>query len=211
MSQPLDRTCRLEPLGEIDVEAGEFWSHPFEMAHNGDNLSAFERNQLFLNLNGDAFINASFASGVDIDSDSRSAMVGDFNGDALPDLLVASVGGGPLRLFLNRTPKRGRITLRLVGTTSNRAGLGARVIMESEGQVIVRELFAPSGFMGHSPPHLYLGTDGRQVVDRLTVEWPSGRRLDLSDVPANSEITAVEGRERAILIRTAQDHNSAGI
>jgi hypothetical protein len=187
----------------MDVAAGEFWDHPYEMALNGHNLSSFERNHLFLNVDGTSFIEGSFASGVDLDSDSRSAMVGDFNGDAAPDLLVASAGGGPLRLFFNRTPGGSRLELQLVGTMSNRAGLGARVIVESGDRRAVRELFAPNGFMGHSPPRLYLGADGRPVVDRLTILWPGGKRQVLTDVPTNSTVTAVESGAVSIRMLTA--------
>lgn len=208
MSQPLDRTCKLEPLGDIDIEAGEFWSNPFEMPHNGDNLSAYERNRLFLNIDGEQFIDGSFASGVNIDSDSRSAMVGDFDGNLTPDLLVASVGGGPLRLFLNRTDTTGRLTLRLVGTDSNRTGLGAKVALETGDRKIVREVFAANGFMGHSPPVLYLGTGGQDEVSRLTVTWPSGETQEFTHVPTNRQVSLIEGRPRAWTTPPAADDSS---
>jgi len=193
VSQPLDRTCKLQPLGDIDVEGGEFWSNPFEMAPNGDNLSAYERNRLFLSIDGERFIDGSFASGANIDSDSRSAMVGDFDGNTAPDLLVGSVGGGPLRLFENRMPTAGRLVLRLVGTSSNRAGLGARVTMTLGERTLTRDLFAANGFMGHSPARLYLGTDGRESVDRLRIEWPTGEVQELTNVPTGGIVTVVEG------------------
>ena len=86
----------LPELGEVDRDAGEFWyENPFQIVTNGENLSAFERNCLFMNLDGQAFIDGSFASGADIDSDSRSVIATDMNADGAIDLLVGSVGGGP--------------------------------------------------------------------------------------------------------------------
>ncbi len=104
VSQPLDRTGTLPKLGDLDEELGEFWAgNVFSMPRNGDNLSAYERNRLFLNKgDGESFLDASFASGADIDSDSRTVVAADFDRDGRPDLLVGSVGCGSLRLFLNR-------------------------------------------------------------------------------------------------------------
>ena len=62
MTRPLDRNARLPELGRVDREAGEFWvENPFDITSGGYNLSAFERNRLYLNLGGLSFLDASFA------------------------------------------------------------------------------------------------------------------------------------------------------
>src|SRR5262245_39014267 len=103
----------------------------------GHNLSSFERSRLFLNVQGKAFIDASFLSSADIDSDSRSVIAADFDGDGAPDILIGTVGGGPLRLFRNEfhSPNR-RIRLELVGVESNRPAIGARIIAHCGGRQI---------------------------------------------------------------------------
>jgi len=130
VSRPLDRNCRLPALGKIDHAAGEFWvENPFLMPRSGVNLSAFERNRLYLNHRGTKFLDASFASQADIDADSRSVVAADFDLDGAPDLLVGSVGGGPLRLFANRFPRTThRVRIDLTGVESNRPAIGTRVI-----------------------------------------------------------------------------------
>ena len=56
MAQPLDRNAKIEALGDVDEEAGEFWiESPFQVPATGHNLSAFEPNRLFLNQGGAAF------------------------------------------------------------------------------------------------------------------------------------------------------------
>lgn len=202
MSQPLDRTCNIEPMGKIDTAAGEFWTHTFAMPKQGDNLSAFEPNKLFLNVDGDRFIDASFASQADIDSDSRSVMVGDFDGDRAPDLLIGSVGGGPLRLFLNRFPKENhRLNITLRGVESNRSAIGARVIIEAGGRTIVRDNFAANGFMGQSPALLNVGVGSARTIEKLTIRWPTGRLQVFHDVPVDCDIAIVEGTEKFELVR----------
>jgi hypothetical protein len=207
VSQPLDRTCNIEPLGKIDSAAGEFWTHPFAMPQQRDNLSAFETNSLFLNVDGTRFLDASFASQASIDSDSRSVMVGDFDGDRAPDLLVGSVGGGPLRLFLNRFPEgHHRVEIRLRGVESNHRAIGARVIAKTSGKTIVRDLFAPNGFMGQGPARLNLGVGTADCIDELTIRWPTGKRQVFGDVPVDCVIKIVEGAEEfELLVPTASE------
>lgn len=196
MTRPQDRTCMLPELGEVNREAGEFWvPNPFMMPRMGHNLSAYERNRLFLNVAGREFIDASGFSAVDLDSDSRSAITADFNRDGRVDLLVGSVGGGPVRLFLNRLPRSERnfVRLELVGTESNRAAIGARCELECGDLRIVRDAFAANGCMGQAPPELVLGVGDAERIDTLRIRWPSGKSQTLRDLPVNATIRITEG------------------
>ena len=186
MSQPHNRLSQLEAIGEIDEEAGEFWTkNPFQMPNERENLSSFERNRTFLSLDGSSFIDVSFASGADIDSDSRSVVAADFNRDGATDLLVGSVGGGSLRLFLNRFPKANFSRIRLEGSGSNRAGIGARLTATVEGQKLIRDLFPQNGFMGQGPAEIILGLGDAKEIDRLEVRWPSGKTQIYKNLAAN--------------------------
>ena len=164
------------------------------MPQLGENLSAYERNCVFLNMEGKRFLDASFPTTADIDSDSRSAMVADFDRDGDEDLLVASVGGGPLRLFLNEFPRdHHRIRIDLRGTKSNRLALGSRVVAHLGERSITRDLFAANGFMGTSAAELYLGVGSAEKVDRLTVRWPTGGTQEFRDLPVDHRLMITEG------------------
>lgn len=187
MSRPTDRTCEIEPLGDIDSEGGEFWSSsPFAIVKSGENLSAYERNKFYINVDGNEFFDASFASNVDLESDSRSAIGADFDGDGDPDLLVASAGGGPLRLFENQFQRANRfLKINLKGTKSNRQAIGSRVILEIGGKKIVRDLFPRNGCMGLGPANLLIGVGQAQQIDKLTVRWPSGKESVVDKIPTD--------------------------
>jgi len=199
VAQPLNRNCWLPQLGEIDHEAGEFWvENPFVMQQRGMNLSAFERNRLYLNRRGVDFIDASFAGAVDLDADSRSVIAADFDRDGANDLLVGSAGGGPLRLFLNRFQHRGRsVLLNLVGVESNRAGIGARVIVECASNKIVRDAFPANGFMGQGPAELLIGVGTAETIDKLSVRWPTGETQGFANLPVDAAISITEGQPNA--------------
>ena len=204
MTQPLNRNCWLPQLGEVDHEAGEFWvENPFVMQQRGMNLSAFERNRLYLNRRGLDFIDASFAGSVDLDADSRSVVAADFDRDGATDLLVGSAGGGPLRLFLNRFQQRGRsLLLNLVGVQSNRAGIGSRVVVKCGSNEIVRDVFPANPFMGQGPAELVIGVGAAETIDTLSVRWPTGETQKFSHLPVDATITITEGEPRA---RTRSD------
>jgi hypothetical protein len=195
VSQPLNRRCQIEALGDIDREAGEIWvENPFMLPATGQNLSAFERNRTFLNMDGKSFIDVSFASEADIDSDSRSVIAADFNRDGAIDLLVGSVGGGPLRLFLNRIPVGNQVTVRLVGTKSNRLGIGARLTANVGSRQIVRDVFPPNGFKGQGPVEMLLGLGDAKALQELEIRWPSGMVQTLKNLPAGKNLTITEGK-----------------
>lgn len=195
MTQPLDRFTELSAQGEIDVDAGEFWvENPFQMISQEDNLSAFETNKVYLNLRGERFIDLSYGSSADIDSDSRAVVVADFNRDGASDLLIGNAGGGSLRLFLNRIPQTlHRVRLELRGVESNHDAIGARVTARCGDQQIVRDLFPNNGFMGQSPPELILGVGQAELIDELTIRWPSGQVQSFRDVPIDCGLKITEG------------------
>jgi len=195
VSQPLDRSQQSEQLGPLDTAEGEFWvTSPFQMPQLGHNLSAYESNRLFMNVDGSRFVDASFASYANIDSDSRSVVAGDMNADGAIDLLIGSVGGGPLRLFLNRFPRANqRVKIELRGTVSNRAGIGAHVVLRAGTETITRSLFPANGFMGQSPAELLIGVGNATTIDELRIRWPTGETQSFSDLPVNQRLQFTEG------------------
>jgi len=203
VSRPLDRMCELPVRGAIDKEAGEFWvTNPFKMPSEGKNLSAFENNRLFMNVNGTSFVDASYGSMANIDSDSRSVVTADFNRDGRPDLLVGSVGGGPLRLFynqLNAENSGGMVRISLRGTHSNRAAVGSRIEAWINDKKIVRDVFHQNGCMGQGPSVPVFGLGRSEKIDRLRVRWPTGTWQEFGTVPANSEIQITEGESEIVV------------
>lgn len=195
VSRPLDRECSLPELGSVDRAAGEFWvENPFKMPGERHNLSAFERNRLFLNHRGNQFVDASFTSDADLDSDSRSAMPGDFNNDGATDLLVASVGGGPLRLFINQIGSSANyVSIQLSGTTSNKDAIGSRIVASVADRKIVRDVFPANGFMGQAPSQSHIGLGDAELIDRLEVRWPTGVTQTFRNIPARSKVSITEG------------------
>lgn len=203
MTQPSNRLAQLPQIGEVDHEAGEFWvANPLMLPQVGENLSAYERNKLFVSVDGKRFIDGSFASSTDIDSDSRSVIAADIDRDGALDLLVGSAGGGALRVFSNRLQQGNRLELRLRGVKSNRSGVGARITAKCGERQIVRDLFPKNGFMGLGPATEWIGVGEAEKIDSLTIRWPSGETQELKDVAVNRSVIVEEGSDEIETVAT---------
>lgn len=168
------------------------------MISSGDNLSAFERNRLFVNTEG-RFVEMSHASGVDLDADSRGAVAADFDRDGDPDLLVISAGGGALRLFRNDLPQNRRVRVVLHPAEGGGTVVGARLVAQSMGQTVRRDVFAPNGFALQSPAEQFLGLGAAERIDSLEVRWPSGKVQTFRDLPADATVELTEGEPAPIV------------
>jgi hypothetical protein len=121
-------------------------------------------------------------------------MPGDFNNDGASDLLVASVGGGPLRLFLNQVGVNSNsVSIRLSGTTSNKTAIGSRVIASVANRSIVRDVFPANGFMGQAPAETLIGLGDADMIEQLEVRWPTGVTQIFHNIPAVSQVSITEG------------------
>ncbi len=121
---------------------------------------------------------------------------------AVPDLLVRQAGGGPLLLYENRLPHRHSLTVSLRGHQSNRQGIGARLTAQVNGRRLVRELYPANGFSSQAPAVAHFGLGDAAAVDRLRIEWPSGRVQVLDNLAADRHIVVDEGADGAAAIET---------
>lgn len=194
MSQPCNKNCDVPLPGEIDEDLGEFWNgNPWKIFEE-NNLSSFERNRTYLNVKGKGFLEVSYLSGADNDSDSRSVLALDIQKPGQLDLLVRQVGGGPLRLYENQLPLANYLKISLEGVKSNRLGIGAKLIAYVGDQKVVRDLQVSNTFRSQHPAWVHFGLGTATKVDRLVIEWPSGEDQVLQDLTANQHLVIVEGQ-----------------
>jgi enediyne biosynthesis protein E4 len=168
-------------------------------SHVNDRISEFElvdfkqANNLFLNDGRGRFRDATSAAGLGgAPAAHRGCGVADFNGDGRLDLVVL-VLGAPAELWKNESqPERTWLIVRLVGTRSNRDGIGARVIVGNQ----VRTMTTAVGYASSSHAGLHFGLGTATEVDRLEVQWPSGTRQILEHVKANQVVEIQETGDR---------------
>jgi hypothetical protein len=191
VTQPFNQRAHCDALGELDDDAGEFWmENPWQVGEH--NLSAFERNRVLLNVRAKdglrKFVDVSHLTTADLDSDSRAVASGDFNGDGMPDLLVRSSGGGPIRVFENRWPKTNWLKVSLRGRQSNSLGLGAKLKLLVDGRTIWRELHPVSSYLCQQPNDVHFGLGGSSSIESLTIYWPSGKVQEFKELESNRHL-----------------------
>jgi hypothetical protein len=135
---------------------------------------------------------------------ARGAAYGDYDRDGDLDVLLTT-NHGPAYLFRNDGGNRNNwLSVRTVGTKSSRDGLGAvvRVASPKVGRqwATVR---SGSSYCSQSDLALTFGL-GKDPKATLDVEWPSGQKQRLADVPANQFITVEEGKGIVSRSRAAQ-------
>ncbi len=151
---------------------------------------------LFRNLGGKKFENVSNAVGPDFAKPlvARGAIYGDFDRDGDLDVLITS-NNGPAHLFRNDGGNRNHwISIRTVGTKSNRDGIGAKVTIASASGRQSNTVRSGSSYTSQSDLALVFGLAQDAVVNSIEVAWPSGTKQTFRNVPANQFLTIDESR-----------------
>ena len=114
----------------------------------------------------------------------RGLAIGDLDNDGRVDVILVAQNE-PLVYFHNRTAGGHSLTIALEGTTSNRDGVGARVVVEAGGLRQVSQRFGGGSYLSAGDPRLHFGLGTATRVDRLEVRWPSGRVDQFRDLAAD--------------------------
>jgi hypothetical protein len=153
-----------------------------------------EPNTIFRNLGNGKFADVSAQAGPDfqLEGAHRGVAFGDLDNDGRVDMVV-SVLNGPVKLFHNTTESNNHwILLKLVGTKSNRMGIGAQIkIATDDGNKQWNEVTTAVGYASSSDSRVHFGLGKNEKLKEIEIRWPSGIKQTLKDVPAD-QILAIE-------------------
>jgi hypothetical protein len=164
-------------------------------AHVNDRIESFEAaryrlpNAVFANRGDGTFADATDASGVGARAPSahRGLAVADLDGDGRLDVVVSALGE-PAELWVNETGGgNGWLRVELVGTRSNRDGIGAVVRVGAQAN----EMTTAVGYASSSHAGVHFGLGRAERVD-VEVAWPSGLRQRAAGVSANQVLRLTE-------------------
>jgi hypothetical protein len=128
---------------------------------------------------------------------TRSSVIFDLNQDGALDIVTNEFYSAP-QVFVSDLPQRRPINwlkVALAGTVSNRNGLGATVRVVAGGRVLTQWNDGKSGYLSQSVLPLYFGLGDLTTIDRVEVDWPSGRKqVVTTGLTANSTLRVTEVR-----------------
>ena len=124
----------------------------------------------------------------------RGLAYADFDRDGDLDLLITT-NSGPASLYRNDLTNGNRsIRFRLVGTKSNRDGIGAVVRIFAGDTRQSRMVKSGSSYLSQSELPLTFGLEKRNQVDRVVIDWPSGRTEEYKNLAVGRGYDCTEGK-----------------
>jgi enediyne biosynthesis protein E4 len=150
---------------------------------------------VFRNVDGARFedVSGRSGSGALAAHSSRGAAFGDVDNDGDVDVLVFNMNEPPSLLRNDRNGTGRWIAVRLQGTRSDRAALGATVRVTANGRTQARVALSQASYYSHDDLRLHFGLGAAAAVDAVEVRWPSGAVETVRDLSAGRVVTIKEG------------------
>jgi hypothetical protein len=126
----------------------------------------------------------------------RGAAFGDLDNDGQIDVAIANVNDLPDLYRLNGNKSNHWVTLRLVGTASNRNAIGARVHCVSGGAEQWQEVRGGGSYLSQNDFRIHFGLGSATHVDRIDVRWPNGNEQTWQNLDADRFHTLTEESSR---------------
>ncbi len=184
--------CDLD--GSLDLLAVN--GHIDDTVRNVRNVGYAQPPQLFLNNGKGSFreVGDEIGGGFSQPKVGRGLAIGDFDRDGDADILMTT-NNGPAYLFRNdQTSGNRSIRFRLVGTKSNRDAIGARVKVFSGRTIQTRMVRSGSSYLSQSELPVIFGLGKRDTIERMVIDWPSGRTEEFKGLAAGKTYQVTESK-----------------
>jgi hypothetical protein len=165
-----------------------------QIANHNLHIKYREPRLLYRNLGNGRFEDVSAKAGAAVQAEDlgRGCAFGDFDNDGDVDVIVNNLDGPPTLLRNDGGNGNHSISIKCVGTRSNRSAIGTRVRVTLGERSQTGEVMSGSGYYSQSDLRLHFGLGRAATVDAVEVAWPSGLKETFRDLPADHLIVIQE-------------------
>ena len=158
-------------------------------------VSYAEPPHVFRNLGGGKFVESTQSLGNALASPKvgRAAAYTDLFNEGVLDVLMTT-NGGRAYLFHNEGVTNHSLRIKLIGTKSNRDGIGAVITVVSGPDKQTKMVRSGSSYLSQSELVATFGLGQKPKADAVEIQWPSGQTDKLSNVSASQTVTVQEGK-----------------
>ena len=159
-----------------------------------DHETYAQRDQLFRNNGDSSYTDVSETAGSYFTEPLvvRAAAMADYDNDGDTDIVIMNSNQRAILLRNDGGNLKNWVGLKLVGTRSNRDGIGAKVRLVAGGATQIREVKSGSSYASGSDMRLLFGLDENQHVEKINIVWQSGATQELEAVSINQYLIIVE-------------------
>ena len=187
-----------------DEEAGneEYQTDHMRLLFNeGLSFSGYERDHLYLNLEGKKFTDISGVSGIDSISDGRAALLADFDNDGDLDVFVTAIQNEGHLLFRNNIGQDNHfIRIGLEGRASGRDAFGTVVRVKTSQGILTSLKSGGSGFLAQHDPRLLFGLGKAERAEWVEIVWPLGKVQRLGPIEEGISLRVIEGHDEPLVV-----------
>ncbi len=155
----------------------------------------FQRKEIYRNLGNGAFEEIGLTIGGDIavGKSARGLAMADYDNDGDLDAVAVNINDRPSLYRNDASDGNLWIAFRLEGVRSNRDAIGARIRIEADGRVQIREVASGGSYLSHNDLRVHFGLGEAAGADSVRIDWPSGETEELGGIPAGQFVTIREG------------------
>ncbi len=189
--------------GLIDFNNDGFRDIYIACGHLIDSVEKFDssthyraKNILLENNRRGNFINVSDSSGDGMSPEfsSRGAVFDDLDNDGDIDAVILNSRSIPTLLRNDSKNTNNWLQIRLIGSKTNRDGVGARAKITADGFTQIAEVHSGRSYQSDFGKRLHFGLGQRKKISELHVKWIGGTEDVLHSIPVNCQIVVTEGQ-----------------
>ena len=155
-----------------------------------------QQNTLYSNLCNGTFqdVTSTAGPGLQLLRSGRGVAFLDYDSDGAIDVAINNQNDPPTLLHNLAVKTNHWITIRTVGTRSNRDGIGARISVTAAGRRQVDEVRSGGSYISQSDLRVHFGLGQVDEIKTLEIRWPSGVIDTLENLSVDQILTVQEGK-----------------